>query len=68
MVIRKINALCNAERFGICAECGANTDEADIYRISAETKEGSQTYYNSICFCGSCLKKLRKELNDIDVK
>jgi hypothetical protein len=68
MVIRKINDLSNAERFGTCAECGVNTDEAEIYRITTETKAGTQTYHNSICFCGSCLKKLRKELNGIDIK
>lgn|GEM_PF-1492359 len=65
MKIVKLSNLSGAERFGTCAECGKNSDEAELYRIVTDTRAGSHTYHNSLCLCNECLNTLKKQLEEV---
>lgn len=65
MKIVKLSNLSNAERFGTCAECGKNSDEAELYRIVTDTRAGSHTYHNSLCLCGDCMRTLLKQMEEV---
>lgn len=62
MKIVKLSTLKNAEKFGTCAECGKNSDEAALYRIVTDTRAGSHTYHNSLCLCKDCMRMLQKQI------
>ncbi|MDY6280483.1 MAG: hypothetical protein SPL63_10235 [Roseburia faecis] len=65
MQIVKLSTLQHAERFGTCAECGKNSDEAELYRIVTDTRAGSHTYHNSLCLCGDCMRTLLKQIKEV---
>lgn len=65
MQIVKLSTLQHAERFGTCAECGKNSDEAELYRVVTDTRAGSHTYHNSLCLCGDCMHTLRKQMEEV---
>lgn len=65
MKIVKLSNLSHAERFGTCAECGKNSDEAALYRIVTDTRAGSHTYHSSLCLCGKCMRILQKQMGEV---
>lgn len=65
MRIVKLSTLKHAEKFGTCAECGKNSDEAELYRIVTDTRAGSHTYHNSLCLCGDCMHTLLKQMEEV---
>lgn len=65
MHIVNLSTLQHAERFGTCAECGKNSDEAALYRIVTDTRAGSHTYHNSLCLCEDCMRTRLKQTGEV---